>query len=975
MSIPFMGGLDTKTDEKLVAAGSLTDVSDGIYTKNGTINKRNGYDALSASIVGGGSISSINKSPTFQDELLAINNTNLYSYSSNSSAWVNKGSVYNVETTSQLRSSSQSPEGASRPEIALNGNVKVTAWADGLHIYASVSDITTNTEYQSSVLLYTYTVSTNENALRAVTIGNGIFVFFYDTAGGALLYRKLTIASPLTFGVTTTLVAADVQTSVPSLDVITYGANGAVSFYKVSTSSVRTLKINDSGTILLTHDQLGVVAPYLITSCTDGTNIYVTYGITAASVYYHVLDATFTTILTPTVIGAQPSGDYKRIATIIESANTMRVFLDKVNTYVGPASPLGDFQLLTATATVVGVVSAITSVKRQLSIASKPFLYNSNTYLLARTNSTLQSTYYLIDVSGNIYAKSSLNQAQGATSTREMVPNVINLSTGNYTFARDIKVAISQVFLTRNNITEINFNFVTTKCQNSVECNNNLLITGGYVSMYDGASVAEFGFNTFPENVSLDFSVVGSGLAAGTYTYYVVYQWVDSKGNTHRSSPSTGTSVTLPGGGPYQVDVYLPTLRLTAKQNVSIVVYRTQANSTVAYKLPYNANTFGGTQNPVINNTGVEYLVLNDVSADPINSGEILYTTGGVLENIVPPSCTEIEVFKNRVILSGLEDNKTFWFSKQVVYGEGIGFSDSFVTRVDQFGEGINGCKTMDDKLLVFKDNIIFVIMGDGPLDTGEQDNFTFPQLISTDVGCPYPDSFVLMPMGIMFKSNKGIYLIDRTFRVSYLGSPVETYNSQTVKAATLVENFNQVRFLTNSGRTLLYDYFFNKWNTFLNHTGNDSSIWNGVYVYARTNGVIYKENTTSFTDNGIAIVLHPTTPWIKLNSLEGYQRVRRAALLGNYFSPHTLTIKVYYDYNDNVFDTYTFNTATGLVGPDNVYQFRMHLKRQKCESIKFEFDDSVVITPGQGYSINDLAVEIGLKRGLDKLPAIKSVG
>ena len=82
------------------------------------------------------------------------------------------------------------------------------------------------------------------------------------------------------------------------------------------------------------------------------------------------------------------------------------------------------------------------------------------------------------------------------------------------------------------------------------------------------------------------------------------------------------------------------------------------------------------------------------------------------------------------------------------------------------------------------------------------------------------------MPLGLMFKSEKGIYLLGRDFKVVYIGAAVEAYNSMTITSATLLADTNEVRFTTMEGRTLVYDYFHNRWATFTGQTAIDSVIY-----------------------------------------------------------------------------------------------------------------------------------------------------
>lgn len=50
--VPFVGGVDTKTDEKQVVPGKLLLLENGIFTSPKQIKKRNGYRQLSQVILG-----------------------------------------------------------------------------------------------------------------------------------------------------------------------------------------------------------------------------------------------------------------------------------------------------------------------------------------------------------------------------------------------------------------------------------------------------------------------------------------------------------------------------------------------------------------------------------------------------------------------------------------------------------------------------------------------------------------------------------------------------------------------------------------------------------------------------------------------------------------------------------------------------------------------------------------------------------
>jgi hypothetical protein len=257
-----------------------------------------------------------------------------------------------------------------------------------------------------------------------------------------------------------------------------------------------------------------------------------------------------------------------------------------------------------------------------------------------------------------------------------------------------------------------------------------------------------------------------------------------------------------------------------------------------------------------------------------------------------------------------------------------------------------------------------------------------------------------------MFKSAKGFYLMNRSLQLEYIGYDVEIYNFQTVTSAIMVEDRNQVRFLTDSGLTLVYDYLYKQWSTFTNHEGADATMWKNIYTYLRMDGAVWSENEGSYIDNNTSIKLKIRTPWIKIvqgprgqaSALgpQSFFRIRRFAILGRYASKHILQVGVGYDYRPDIQSTFYFDTQNSLTGPagqygndayygetspyggdggaDIVYQFRARTVRQKCESIQFVIEDIPQPTNGESYGITDLSIEVGLKKGINKMGALKTV-
>ena len=107
------------------------------------------------------------------------------------------------------------------------------------------------------------------------------------------------------------------------------------------------------------------------------------------------------------------------------------------------------------------------------------------------------------------------------------------------------------------------------------------------------------------------------------------------------------------------------------------------------------------------------------------------------------------------------------------------------------------------------------------------------------------------------------------------------------------------------------------------------------------------------------------------LAGVQGFQRVYKLLILGEYKSPHTLAINIYQDFSS----TPTQTVSIPVLSDPGVYQHRVFIKQQKCESIKIDIQETPSATLGEGCQISNLAFEVGIKKGLNKIPAAKSYG
>src|ERR1017187_198259 len=309
-------------------------------------------------------------------------------------------------------------------------------------------------------------------------------------------------------------------------------------------------------------------------------------------------------------------------------------------------------------------------------------------------------------------------------------------------------------------VTAETINFQHSNCFNAVEENNNFLFVGGFLQSYDGVNVSEQNFHFFPEDVLGIDNYGGGFMSKGQYQYQVTYEWTDNYGQTNYSSPSLPIVVNT-GAIDDSVELTGPMLRVTAKQNprtpVTINFYRGIVNNADVY---YKVGS-------MVNDPTQNSFTFTDTASDIAIAANMPLYTSSQLPNSGPPSCSLISYYQNRVILGGLEDTNTLWYSQNIFDFSTFNavapeFSNMLTIGVDAWHGDITALGWMDDKLLIFKDQTLYTMTGDGPTASGTGNQFPAPNSLLSTVGSTNQNSLVVTQNGVFFKSSKGIYLVDR---------------------------------------------------------------------------------------------------------------------------------------------------------------------------------------------------------------------
>lgn len=1006
--INFAKGLDTKTDPLQVQPGNFAALQNTIFDKMGRLTKRNGFGKLAALPDNRSTIAT-----TFNGNLTAVGNV-LRAYSQGSATWIDKGDLQpvNLSVIPINRSSTNNTQADSI--VASNGLACTiftdqvpngSGGVDTIYKYTVTDSVTTQniippTEVQPLA-------GTIQYPPRVFMLGRYFIMLFItlDSGTNRLQYVAMNYNNP-DMGTNTAVTLSSVVTPSSQLnyDAYSYGNSLYIAFNGSDVgNAVRTTRLDS--TLLQGPTTVFATEKADIMSVTvDGSGstpvMYATYFRNDTSVgRILAVNQQMTQVLAPKN-WITATSVLNIAAAAVPGSNA--VFYEIANNY-GYDGSIATHNIGLTNVTQAGAVQPQGVRIRSVGLASKAFVIADMIYFLTIYQSDYQPTYFLMNGLGDVVCK--LAYSNGGQYYTHGLPNVTlsgNVAQIPY-LRKDLAVAINRAQDAVNTMpiyTQTGINLakfvIGTSDIHTAEIGDNLLLSGGFIWAYDGFKPVEQGFHLWPDYVEVTTAVTGGTITAQDYFYTAVYAWTDAQGNIHRSAPAIFADITTTGTTSANT-VYVPTMRLTYKieNPIRIEIYR----SSTAQETEYLVTSI---LIPVLNDTSIDYITYVDTQPDTAILGNtLLYTTGGVVENIAAPASSTLGLYKSRLFSVSAEDQNLVYFSKQVIEGTTVEMTDLFsiyiapTTSAQQSTGGVKCLAPLDDKNIFFKKDAIYYNTGVGADNTGANNDFSDPTFITSTVGSENQQSIVFIPQGLMFQSDKGIWLLGRDLNTSYIGAPVEDFTlTAKVLSAVNVPGTNQVRFTLDSGVTLMYDYFYGQWGSFVNIPAVSATIYADLHTYIDSFGQVYQEKPSTYLDGSSPVLIKFTTSWLNLAGLQGFERAYFFYILAQYISPHTLTVQVAYDYNPSPTqssiiqpDNFTPNWGKesvwgggiGWGGPGNLEQWRVFLAQQKCQAFQLtiteSYDGTKGQSPGAGFTMSGLDLTVGMKDGRPRLKASRSVG
>ncbi len=1040
VNINFSQGLNTKTDEWQLPPGQFLSLQNSVFQKGGLLQKRNGYAELVS--IPSSYITTLN------NNLLSIGST-ISAYSSSLDEVITKGTLEpcSLNVLPLIRNNANQNQSDT---VVANGLVLTTytqSPASGVNQYLfAIADVVTGQNIVQPTAIPPLSTGAISGSSRVFVVGAFFVIVSQVLIGGStfLQYVSIPVSNPVNLTTNAANVSAAQNTypetyspvsSNPGWDavvvddnlVIAYNSTAGAQGVHVTSLTQGQIGSNSASAIVHTFNNAAYIGA-IVSVCVDTTVnpniIYISFWNNSTQNGYtcavFIGFGSITTKFSPQQIITTTA--VLNLASAAQN-NSCLVFSEVSNNYSYDSGVPTHF-INAVTVSSTGTVGTPYVAIRSVGLASKAFIVSSRVYFLAAYQSPFQPTFFLMNGSTTTAAApivvAKLAYQNGGGYVTLGLPSVTvdgEDASLSYRF-KDLVQALN----TQNNTqqtavggiySQTGLNLVTftigTTVIDTSEIANSLHISGGHLSMFDGYLPVEHNFFLFPDSVEATWSATGGAIHAqpdgatntNAYSYQVTYEWTDNNGLAYRSAPSIPIFVTTTGNGTAgSITVNVPYLRLTSKiaNPVKIVIYRWSVANQV-----YNQIT--SIVSPVLNSTTSDSVAYVDTLADAsIVGNSILYTTGGVVPDTNGPASDIITLFDTRLWVVPSEDPNTLWVSKTVIEATPVEMSSVFTIfvapNIGTTGSSgpITAIAPMDDKLIIFKKNAMFYINGTGPDNLGSTSvgsplgQYSQPIFITAVAGCTNQRSIVLTQNGLMFQSDKGIWMLGRDLQTTYIGAPVEAYNASNVTSSQVIPKTNRVVFTLDTGGALMYDYFYGQWGTFTGFTGISSCIYNGFHTVLNPYSQVLQETPGRYVDAGNPVLMQFATGWLNLASLQGYERFYGFTMLARYLSPHKIIVGTAYDYNPSTFHTSTirprnfspsdpspFGITTPFGSPTPLEQWQVAAKRQLCQSFQLSiqevFDPSLGTDPGAGFTMSGINAEILIKKATRPIKGANSVG
>jgi hypothetical protein len=496
---------------------------------------------------------------------------------------------------------------------------------------------------------------------------------------------------------------------------------------------------------------------------------------------------------------------------------------------------------------------------------------------------------------------------------------------------------------------------------------NNVLTAGPALHGVDDQTLFFAGFSDRP---TIDHTVVngGAGAVTGSWQFIAVAEYRDAAGRLWRSAPSLPVTASQDASTHFEFRLRPPS---GYPMGTRMVLYRaeSQAGSSIFYQ--HSSYPVNG------------LLIIDTVPDVDLVRGEPIYTAGGVLENSAPPAARFVARTRDRVWAGLLDYTARVQSSKFIRPTEGVHWcnSDQFFVDIPQ---AVTGLATMDDVLVVFCEDSIYLVHGDGPSDLGVG-AYSPPQRIPSDVGCVEGRSIVTDANGVYFMSRRGLEIMSRGFSAPvFIGDQVrdlveahpfclDAQNYQADKTVRwLLSDTNGFGQELANQVILVFDTRTGAWSTYecdeligigkATGAGPDSV----SHAYPADGMTAYAFNLNELVATREALTADGTrwqTAWetgeMRPAGLLAGALGRRLIVLGTYGGPVDITLRMAFDDKRDWHPTWIKTWRLGGLGyaKGDPVTLELTLPQQKFQAVRFRIEAQRTTEARPGFDAHGMTV------------------
>lgn len=982
---PLTGGLATQVAPLSVQPGSHPRLDNVVQERLNEWRRRNGFTQVSADTLAGFGFVGAASGGT---GILAHGSggASLYMPDLTSSRWKTDATVPPAAVWDRKHAGLRSPDLPPLGQCTV-GNLVVTATgtsSTGVFPRIAVSDFAART---ATITTIATGVVTSPWRVRCAATATHAVVAVADSAGNLIVY-VVDAATGTVTGPTT--IKTGMHTTQPYLDAHFYGGSTVTIVCRESGNQIRFIEYNPSTGALATDALLAVNADNCVSLMMDPDASGVRFvGVSNAAPSTRVLRvASGGTITTNDqveavaatqiagcafVAGADFTILYQTSTTIRQNSKTSGV----VGTPHSLAFPLG-------TTDITLDSQAWRDTTDTASMRFVMGLHSSTTGDAQDTWIECMVTCPSATASDRICSRILPQQAAPPIGLNASLYQVQRLGAGSFRLGlhRQARIAFNGATPSRSHAADAwTQTYVTASNQNTLNIGRPAqiptatLFPGSKVASSESQSSALLptDLTAIPRKLSLAAAGPGAGNLSSNviYTYAAVLETVDKSGAVWRSAPTVFASVTM-GATDDQVNIVWTNWTVERDAGVyRVVFYRTAGNGSQLRRIGALDVTFA---NALQNYT--------DLAADAdILGGDILYTSGE-LPTAITPAASHLAAFGDRLWLVNRDFPTELWFSKNIRPGVQPEFCDEFVIDIDDDKGDITGLGVMDDKLVVFKRNAIYIVQGGETLGNNGAGQFPVVTRVDGDLGAIVGSPIVSCGSEVYFVADRGIYSIDRAVNVSWVGAEVDQYLHQplvqtveTVTDGVFVSEANEVRFTTTT-YVLVYNRDAKTWVRWTGLSGMTRALVIGgrMVLFRASNGTVWREGDhTQTTDQGTAYSGTIRSAWIRPAGLAGRLRLYKAGIVstrtvgGGNIVP---VLSIYMDNDENAVPQEfgpTSETFGVVPGTSLLVQPFAYPRTQKCQAFALE-----LLFPNDDltFRLDGWTTVIGIQPGAQKRAA-----